>query len=168
MAHPQSASASTPETVPLQRTRRWGPGLLVLAWALFLPVAGAWKAGVRDDPTAAASGLPVKHVFEPLVTGLADRVIGLTGAVLFVAVSVAILAFALRGWFDGRWWFVMFGCAAVGVPAGWAYRVTTAAYVDANIGGPAVAVGIFLWSAVVLPFVVMGALAIAEDPDPID
>ncbi|GCD99217.1 hypothetical protein [Embleya hyalina] len=164
----QLHSTSTQQIVPWRNTRRFAPGLSVLAWSLLLPVATAWKVGVQDDPTAAASRLPVKHVFEPWVTGSADRELGLMGTVLFVVASTAILTLAVRGWFDGRWWFVMVGVAAVGIPAGWAYRVTTAAYVDSSIGGAFVAFGVIFWAVLILPFVVMGALAVLEDPDPID
>ncbi|MCF2529530.1 hypothetical protein [Yinghuangia soli] len=153
---------------PWRRTRRFGPGLSVLAWSLLLPIAVAWKVGVQDDPAAAAYDLPRRYVFEPLVAGATDAILGLAGTALFVGASVAILILALRGWFDGRLWFVMVGAAAVGIPVGWAYRVTTAAYIDSGIGGPFVAFGVIVWAALVLPFVVLGALAVLEDPDPVD
>lgn len=163
----QLHSTPTHQSESRRKVRHFGPGLSVLAWSLLLPIAVAWKVGVQDDPTAADSGLPIKYVFEPLVTGSADRVLGAMGTLLFAAACAAILAFTVRGWFDGRWWFVMVGVAAVGIPVGWAYRVATAAYVDASIGGPIIAFLAICWTALILPFAVVGALTILEDPDPI-
>lgn len=146
--------------------RRWGSGTVVLMWSLMLPIATAWRVGNLDDPTAATSKLPINDRIEPWVTGSAERIVTRTGMVLLVMTSLVILILAVCRWFDGRWWLVLLGAGAVGIPIGWWYRVATAATVDADMVRPLATLLLALWTALILPFVIAGAIAILTHPEP--
>ncbi|WTW95510.1 hypothetical protein OG216_19945 [Streptomycetaceae bacterium NBC_01309] len=144
---------------------RRGAGSAVLAWVLAVPVVTVAWVDDMDDPTAEGSGLRVQRMFEPWVTGAGAPLVGALGVFLLAAASVAIAVLAVRGKFDVRWWGILVGAAAVGIPAGWAYRVGTAAYVDANIVGPLALLAVVLWMCLILPFVIAGAVGIIRHPD---
>ncbi|NUU20254.1 MAG: hypothetical protein HOV68_01880 [Streptomycetaceae bacterium] len=158
---------ATRPAAPKAFLRRWGGGLAVLVWSLALPVAVAWKVGILDEEPI--PNVPLDRKFDPVIHDAAlDHAIGILGVAVLVAASAAILALALRGWFDGRWWLVLLGAASAGVPAGWCYRVATAGSATADILGPLALILTTCWLVLILPLVVMGGIAVVEDPDPIE
>jgi hypothetical protein len=154
---------------PFSRVRpaaRWIPASAVAAWSLLLSVVTAWKVGSMDADPSTRSALPLRRVFEPVVSGTAERVVCAAGVAAFVAVSVVIFILAVRGRLNWQWLTVMAPAVAVAVPLGWGYRVATAAQPGPNIGEPIVFV-VCVWTALTGLLVIRRAVTVHRRLHPI-
>jgi hypothetical protein len=112
----------------MRRSQLLAAALLIVA----TPLATWWVVGdvSEDAPPAALS-----YSFDPPPLGSAASLVLGAGATVVAVVSLTLLGSATwRNTLDRVWWLVLLPLVALGVFAGWSYRVMTAGIIGANIG----------------------------------
>jgi hypothetical protein len=110
-----------------------GTAMIVMA-----PVVAWWV--VRDlseevDPSNA------NYMIRPLsLSAATELTIGICGSALAAAAVGVLLVATFRGRVEPRWWRFALPLVGLGLYAGVAYRIATAAVIGANIGGGMVVV----------------------------
>ncbi|MBG0562502.1 hypothetical protein [Actinoplanes aureus] len=113
--------------------------LAAIVLLLAVPVASWWLIGDLTSESLRqleADGVPLDYgSFGPGTLGpAADRTLGIVACVAAAGALGVLIRSAATRRLDARWWLALVPLIAVGVFAGWAWRVMTMGVIGANIG----------------------------------